>query len=430
MLGEIIKSTEALRYHAKSAEIAGQNVAHVNDESYARQRVVSREGLMSKGQGGLNVGSLETAGIEHFRNELLDKRVLSEFSESAYLEAQSEILLLLLAALGESIDRKSIDGSLNGDNDSNLAAGGLARAMDDLFNSFHELSASPDEATAKAEIINKVKTLTKRFIDAGGAIDEIDSDISASVEESVRSVNNLLEQIHELNVQIKRFELLGQGRAVTYRDNRQKLLEDLSKLINFKVIPEVDADSQQETGFWNITTLDHQNQVVDLVSSTQGVSPLSKDFGKLITLEHTEGSNAQVKAKIAADGTLGYIEVLDGGSQYDDTNGPILFAITPPTVNSTDENDSGLSAVAYQKGEVFSQGGKLYQALSDALAGVNLSDEGKFLEITNIPTNGAVFLSLFVSFLTLRILIKEIRFITRVSFIRLRNRSVHLLNYR
>ena len=92
-----------------------------------------------------------------------------------------------------------------------MKAGGLARAMDDLFNSFHELSASPDEATAKAEIINKVKTLTKRFNDAGGAIDEIDSDISASVEASVRTVNNLLEQIHELNVQIKRFELWGRG---------------------------------------------------------------------------------------------------------------------------------------------------------------------------------------------------------------------------
>ena len=53
MLGEIIKSTEALRFHAKSAEIAGQNLAHVNDESYARQRVLAREGLMHKGQGGL-----------------------------------------------------------------------------------------------------------------------------------------------------------------------------------------------------------------------------------------------------------------------------------------------------------------------------------------------------------------------------------------
>jgi len=75
MIGEIIKSTDALRYHAKTAEIAGQNLAHVNDESYARQRVLSREGLMSKAQGGLNTSSLEGGGLDHARNELLDKRV-------------------------------------------------------------------------------------------------------------------------------------------------------------------------------------------------------------------------------------------------------------------------------------------------------------------------------------------------------------------
>jgi len=391
MLGEIIKSTEALRYHAKTAEIAGQNLAHVNDESYARQRVLSRDGLMSKGQGALNVGSLQAGGLEHARNELLDKRVFAEFSESANLETQKEILSLLQAALGESIDRQSVSGGLDNDYESNLAAGGLARALDDLFNAFQELSASPDEATAKEEIVNKIKTLTKRFNDAGSAIDEIDADISSSVEKSVGSVNRLLEQIYEVNLQVKRFELLGQGQAVTYRDQRQKLLEDLSKLINFKIEPEVDADSSKETGFWNITTLDHQNKVVDLVSSTQGVAPLSKDFGKLITLDNPAGANAQVQAKISSDGSLGHIEVLDGGSQYDDTDGPILFAITPPTANTLDEDDSGLAAHSHQKGEVFSQGGKLYQALSDSLAGVELADQDQFLEITNIPANGAVF---------------------------------------
>ena len=73
MLGEIIKSTEALRFHAKSAEIAGQNLAHVNDETYARQRVLAKEGLMHRGQGGLNTSSLEGTGLDHARNELLDK---------------------------------------------------------------------------------------------------------------------------------------------------------------------------------------------------------------------------------------------------------------------------------------------------------------------------------------------------------------------
>ena len=46
LLGEISKNSEALRYHARTAEIAGQNLAHVNDENYARQRVLAKEGVM------------------------------------------------------------------------------------------------------------------------------------------------------------------------------------------------------------------------------------------------------------------------------------------------------------------------------------------------------------------------------------------------
>jgi len=391
MLGEIIKSTEALRYHAKTAEIAGQNLAHVNDESYARQRVLSREGLMSKGQGGLNTTSIETAGLDHARNELLDKRVFSEFAESANLETQKEILSLLEAALGESIDRQQIGGTLNGDNDSNLAAGGLARSIDDLFNAFQELSASPDEATAKEEIINKIKTLTKRFNDAGNAIDEIDSDISSSVEGAVVSVNRLLDQLYDVNLQIKRFELLGQGKAVTYRDNRQGLLEDLSKLLNFKIDPEVDDGTGRETGFWNLSAIDHQNQQVDLLNSTKGVSYISKDFGKIVKLDNPAGTGAQVRAKIGADGKLGHVEVLDGGSQYDDADGPILFSLAPPIIGSEVDDQANVATSAHQSGSLFSQAGKLYQSLRDTLAGADLTDEDSFLEISNLPINGQVF---------------------------------------
>ena len=69
LLSEIIKSSEALRYHSKSAEIAGQNLAHVNDKDYARQRVLAREGVMhSSNFGGLNTPGLESAGLDHARS--------------------------------------------------------------------------------------------------------------------------------------------------------------------------------------------------------------------------------------------------------------------------------------------------------------------------------------------------------------------------
>ena len=156
MLGEIVKTTDALRYHAKAAETSGRNLAHVNDENYARQRILLREGSMHSELGGLNTSSLGHSGLEQARNPLLDKRLLGEFGESSALDAQKEILVLLQAALGERVDSQGIYGGLDDSHDSNLAAGGLARALDDLFDAFHELSASPDEATAKQEIFNKI----------------------------------------------------------------------------------------------------------------------------------------------------------------------------------------------------------------------------------------------------------------------------------
>jgi flagellar hook-associated protein FlgK len=389
MLGEIIKSTEALRFHAKSAEIAGQNLAHINDENYARQRVLAREGLMYKGQGGLNTASLDAGGLEHARNELLDKRVFTEFAESSNLETQKEILSLLQAALGESIDRQALAGGLDIDSESNLAAGGLARAIDDLFNAFQELSASPDEATAKEEIVNKVKTLTKRFNDAGEAIDRIDTDLTTLMEDSVKSVNGLLEQLYEVNLQIKRFELLDQGKAVTYRDQRQSLLEDLSKFMDFKLEPEV--NDGRETGFWNILAPASRNTDMYLMSSTNGVAEVTKDYGGIINLNNENGDNAQVRAKITSDGKLGHLEVIDGGSQYDDTKGPVLFAMLPPESPVVLDGNQGIAVEAQLAGSVFSQDGKFYQALTDTMAGADLSDENSFLEILNPPVNGQVF---------------------------------------
>jgi flagellar hook-associated protein FlgK len=390
MLGEIIKSSEALRYHAKTAEIAGQNLAHVNDESYARQRVLAREGLMFRGQNGLQTSSLEGSGLDHARNELLDKRVLTEFGDTASLESQIEILKLLQSALGESIDRSGLDGGLDLEHDSNLADGGLSRALDDLFNAFQELSSSPDEATAKQEVFQKIQTLTKRFNDAGDAINSIETDLSLKVDSAVSEVNRLLNQIYEVNVQIKRFELLGQGKAVTYRDNRQKLLEDLSKLMNFKVDPELSADGLNETGFWNLTALGTFGNEVEILNSLNGVSPISKDFGNIFEIANEgNGKSAKIKSKISSDGTLGFIEVIDGGSEYDDTKGPILVSFAPSqNIEGAGDNKATLG---YSKGDVFLQDGQLYQALQTTLAGSTLDDKTNFLAISEVPTNGEVF---------------------------------------
>ena len=376
LLGEISKNSEALRYHAKTAEIAGQNLAHVNDETYARQKVLAREGVMYGSFGELQTSGLEAAGLEHARSELLDKRVVNELSETASLEAQKEILDLLQGALGETITRNGINVGLDDLHDSDLAPGSLTRALNDFFNAFQELSASPDEPTIKQELFNKTQTLVKRFNDAGSSLDSIEEDLSETVKRSVDDVNRVLAQLHETNKQVRRFELQDKGKAVTYRDKRQALLEELSQLMDFKV--EEDVVDGKPSGFLNLYVQGTANEKVNLLDP-MGPKNITNDWGQEFVIappNDPNGKTAKVRAKVDANGNLGRFEVLDGGSLYNDSEGPILVSLLPPKPTSNlIETDTG-EVVSAPKGgtinEVFVQEGDKVQQ-GDALVNVDVT---------------------------------------------------------
>ncbi len=437
LLGEISKSSEALRYHSKTAEIAGQNLAHVNDETYARQRVLAREGVMYGSHGGLLTSGLESAGLQHSRNDFLDRRVVDEVGQTAALEAEKQVFDLLQAALGETLTSPQINAGLDDSHDSILAPGSLARALNDFFNAFQELSASPDEATIRQELYNKIQTLAKRFNDAGQSLEDIEYDLTQTVQRSVDDVNRVLSQLHEVNKQVRRFELQDKGKAVTYRDRRQALLEDLSKLMEVKVEEGADAATGEATGFINVFAKSSEGKKIKLLDST-GPKKLSNNWNQdfSIASNGVSGANAQVSAKIDSNGQLGFLEVQNSGTLFDDTDGPILVSLLPPKpisgailagTNQTAQanalqnegevlaagqpvddgtgiseliNEAASVAIApvdnikRAKGDIFyypKAGGEmtLWQALDNTIAGTDPNGSNLFMEITKFP-NGQV----------------------------------------
>jgi flagellar hook-associated protein 1 FlgK len=437
LLGEISKSSEALRYHAKTAEIAGQNLAHVNDETYARQRVLAREGVMYGSHGGLLTSGLESGGLEHVRNDFLDRRVVDEVGQTAALEAEKEVFDLLQAALGETLTSPQINAGLDDTHDSILAPGSLARALNDFFNAFQELSASPDEATIRQELYNKTQTLTKRFNDAGQSLEDIEYDLTQTVARSIDDVNRILSQLHEVNKQVRRFELQDKGKAVTYRDRRQALLEDLSKLMEVKVEDAADLNTGEATGFLNVFATSKDGQQIKLLDST-GPKKLTNKWNQDFSLSSNgaNGTDAKIHAKIDSNGQLGFLEVQNSGTLFDDTDGPILVSLLPPKPISDDiaanaqvapqaadapgavdvlpagqpvDDGAGLSELLNEvanavvapaenlkrnKGDVFyfqKPDGEtaLWQALDNTIAGTDPNSSNLFMEITQFP-NGQV----------------------------------------
>jgi flagellar hook-associated protein FlgK len=392
LLGEIVKTTQALQYHAKSTEIAGKNLSHVNDESYARQRVVARDGSMYKGVGSLGTSALAMGGLDHARSALLDRRVVSEVGETSSLEAQKEILDLLQAALGERVTRQGVNVGLDDQSESDLAPGSLTRALNDFFNAFQELSASPDEPTIKQELYHKVQTLGKRFNESGEKFESIEADLTATVTRAVEEVNAILEKLHEVNKQVRRFELQDKGKAATYRDRRQQLLEDLSKYMDFKVEDDVDPTSGQASGLLNLFSTTTKGEKVKLLDPN-GSKTLTTNWGQEFAVSAPAaagGTVAQVRAKIGVDGKLGRVEVLDGGSKYSDADGPILVALAPPARTELAENaqaQNNLAAglaqagtaveAALQAGQPVDQGPDLgAQTGTDPIAGGTAADGG------------------------------------------------------
>ena len=78
------------------------------------------------------------------------------------------------SVVGEKITRQGVNVGLDDLHESDLAPGSLTRAMNDFFNAFQELSASPHEETIKQELLHKIDTLTKRFNEAGERLENID----------------------------------------------------------------------------------------------------------------------------------------------------------------------------------------------------------------------------------------------------------------
>ena len=80
-LGEISKNSKPSPISSRTAEVAGQNLAHVNDESYARQRVLAKEGVMYTSAGGLLTSQVCLLGesimlvMKYLIQELLVKKV-------------------------------------------------------------------------------------------------------------------------------------------------------------------------------------------------------------------------------------------------------------------------------------------------------------------------------------------------------------------
>lgn len=199
------------------------NIANANTIGYSRQRAVSETtrpfGGMSRfdstSVGQVGTGA-EITSIMRIRDSFIDYQVRSETGTSGYYTSKSDTLSKVEGIFGEPSDK------------------GIQQLISEFFSSFQEVSKNPDKSDVKAVAIKKASALADAINYTYNQLKKTSEDNQKVLEDNVTDVNSYLDQINELNKQIKSVSSVGQT-ANDLMDKRDNLLDELSYKFGIKI---------------------------------------------------------------------------------------------------------------------------------------------------------------------------------------------------
>lgn len=220
-------ATSALTVSQNQMDIVGQNISNVNTKGYTRQRVdinsVSfRTNNLKYGLTGVVIGQgVEATGVSQYRDSFLDLRYRTESSKVGSQEVQLSALSDLEAVFDE------------------ITTDGLDAQFSDLLEQLHSLTSSPSDPVLEGVVRTSAEMLTQMFNNYSSQIQTIKDQQQTYLKDgAIEKVNQLLDNIAELNSQIKADNISGNP-ALELNDKRNMLIDELSSYLDIEteVVP-------------------------------------------------------------------------------------------------------------------------------------------------------------------------------------------------
>ncbi|MDB6038049.1 MAG: Flagellar hook-associated protein FlgK [Verrucomicrobiales bacterium] len=293
LFGALDLGARSLRTQQQGVEVAGHNLANVNNPAYARQRVsISTASSISSSIGPQGSGA-EAVAIVRVRSSLLDQQIQTETSVNSALTARQSALEDAQSRLGERIGSQ---GNVTGIDSS--AKNGIAQGLSSLFTGFQSLAASPTSDTQRVLVRDKAIDLANKFKSTDQQLADLGTSLNASVQSGVDQANGLLNDIASLNKQITTAEIGAPGAANDLRDLLQQKQEQLSQFVRFD-------STEASNGAVNVTI----GGVLMVSGNTRTDSLQTFDSGNGQLLVRTASAPAQLA--LGAGSIAGAIEVRD-----------------------------------------------------------------------------------------------------------------------
>ncbi|MCB1220530.1 MAG: flagellar hook-associated protein FlgK [Planctomycetales bacterium] len=208
-------------------DVTGHNIANANTEGYSRQRVniSASDPLSFPGAfvtirpGQVGTGATVTS-ITRIRSIFIESQLHQENGRSTLYQTMSDAYIRVEDIFNEPSEN------------------GLNSLMDNFFNAWEDLSNDPESASTRTNLAQAGLAMTEFVNEQDRRLDREVMNINEQLQDRVDRLNQLNSQIAVINKQIIQIESggdNGQMKANDLMDQRDRMIEEVSNIINARV---------------------------------------------------------------------------------------------------------------------------------------------------------------------------------------------------
>lgn len=271
--------TSALLAYQRALQVTGHNIANVGTEGYSRQQLqLGTSQPLNSGFGSLGTG-VTTTGVRRVVDQFVDARLGMNLSGAGYERTYAEFAGRLDTLLADPNS-------------------GLAPALSQFFAALEDVATDPTSTAARQQLISQAQSLTDRFAQLEGRIEDQRSIANGRITGTVDEINQLATSIAQLNREIVEARGRSAGRDPNdLLDRRDELIRDLSSLTSVKTL-------EQSDGSVNIYIGRGQALVVGFEQTRLFAQAMGADPGRL-DIGFRNGSATVIATEFMTGGELG-----------------------------------------------------------------------------------------------------------------------------
>ena len=292
MAGILNIGTSALTSFQRSLVTTGHNIANADTEGYSRQRTELATQIPQLTGAGWVGSGVTVVSIDRLYDNFIATQMRTAQSTASEQETYFD-------------HASRIDNVLA---DSNI---GLDPAIQQFFSALHVMADDPTSVSSRQLLLSEAQSMVDRFHDLSRQFTDARDQLNKEMESISDEINSLASSLARVNQNIVEAKGASGGEEPNdLLDEREKLLNELAKLVDITVVP-------QDDGAWNVFIGKGQSLVIGGDAATLTTVRGSGDISQL-DIAFTNFSGTKVITNQLSGGEIGGLlkfrdEILDPG---------------------------------------------------------------------------------------------------------------------